>query len=1071
MRALTVLRFAPLRRSPLLAIIAVVAAVAIALATAAVAQAGNWSLATQQAKLTASDGAVGDQFGISVAVSGDTALVGASLDDVGSNTDQGSAYVFVRSGTTWTQQAKLTAADGAASDFFGFSVAVSGDTTVAGAYNDIVSGNSFQGSAYVFSRNGSTWTQQTKLTAADGAANDWFGYSVAVSGDTAVAGTVLDDVGSTDQGSAYVFTAPDDTDGDGILDSADNCPTTANADQADTDADGQGNACDPDDDNDGLSDGDEATRATDPLDPDTDNDGVLDSVDCNPTNSTIYPGAVEIANDGIDQDCNGSDLVIATDTDGDGVPNSLDNCPTVANPAQTDTDSDGLGDACDPDDDNDGFADAVDCNPTNPTIYPGATEVADGRDNDCDTLVDEGLPVDNDGDGFFGPPGGIDCNDADSTIYPGAVEIANDGIDQDCNGSDLVITTDTDGDGVPNSLDNCPTVANPAQTDTDSDGLGDACEAAPPTAVDLTPVLAALAVIEAKVDALEAKLDSNLDAPVSSRASQQSVDTIEAKLDAGINAPVGTRATQSSMDSLTNAVAFLEAKTDRIETKVLVLDDGVDRIAITLNSNLDTAVSSRSSQATVDSLSQAVGTLEAKTDRIETRLGNLDAPVTTRASQQSVNTIESKLDASLDARVSTRASQASADSLANAVGTLEAKADRTETAVSTRTSQSSVDSLNTAVVLVEAKIDRLGRSLGDIGLALADVLESMIAQSGAIEGKLDTSLDAKVSSRASQASVDSLGTAVGLIEAKIDFMGSALADILESMIAQSDAIEGKLDTSLDAKVSSRASQASVDAMEAKSDQIESDIRDLAEGLFVMNDWLSDAFDGLESQASAIEGKLDTSLDAKVSSRASQASVDSLASDLDTRADAIDLVLGLLEIKDDATFAYIVDTIDTKLSRVEAKADLLESKLDTALDARVSSRASQASVDALEAKSDRIEGKVDGLSADVAPSTIAIDVIEVTAGRRFFIQTALDGVPVDATITHLVGFRTSRSGSSTDLIGYMTPTRRATGVLDVAINPPRGTPELGILQFGARYTDGGGNVFHGVVIVRKGGERE
>ena len=76
----------------------------------------SWS---QQAKLTASDGAAGDVFGNSVAISGNTAVIGAYYDDVGSNSNQGSAYVFVRSGTSWSQQAKLTASDGAASDYFG----------------------------------------------------------------------------------------------------------------------------------------------------------------------------------------------------------------------------------------------------------------------------------------------------------------------------------------------------------------------------------------------------------------------------------------------------------------------------------------------------------------------------------------------------------------------------------------------------------------------------------------------------------------------------------------------------------------------------------------------------------------------------------------------------------------------------------------------------------------------------------------------------------------------------------------------------------------------------------------
>ncbi|MFA6044264.1 MAG: FG-GAP repeat protein, partial [Phycisphaerales bacterium] len=161
---------------------------------------------TFEATLTASDGLAGDQFGVSVAISGDTAIVCASFDDVGANIDQGSAYVFVRIGTTWTQQAKLTAADGAANDRFGRSVAISGDTVIVGAWLDDVGANADQGSAYVFARSGTTWTQQAKLTAADGAAADEFGISVAVSGNTAIVGAFLDDVGpNADQGSAYVF--------------------------------------------------------------------------------------------------------------------------------------------------------------------------------------------------------------------------------------------------------------------------------------------------------------------------------------------------------------------------------------------------------------------------------------------------------------------------------------------------------------------------------------------------------------------------------------------------------------------------------------------------------------------------------------------------------------------------------------------------------------------------------------------------------------------------------------------------------------------------------------------------
>jgi hypothetical protein len=153
-------------------------------------------LAITQAQLTADDGATSDTFGRAVAISGDTAVVGACFDRVGTHYSQGSAYVFVRSGTTWVQQAHLTASDGAGDDWFGFTVAISGDTIVVGAPADDVGTDAQQGSAYVFVRSGTTWAQQAKLTASDGAAGDTLGSSVAIFGDTVVAGADSDTVGS-----------------------------------------------------------------------------------------------------------------------------------------------------------------------------------------------------------------------------------------------------------------------------------------------------------------------------------------------------------------------------------------------------------------------------------------------------------------------------------------------------------------------------------------------------------------------------------------------------------------------------------------------------------------------------------------------------------------------------------------------------------------------------------------------------------------------------------------------------------------------------------------------------------
>lgn len=155
---------------------------------------------TQQAKLIASDGAGADFFGFSVSIHGDYAIVGANLDDVGTNSNQGSAYVFVRSGINWTQQAKLTASDGTANDLFGCSVSICGDYCIVGARNDDF------GSAYVFIRSGTSWTQQVRLTASDGSLGDNFGVYVSISGDYAIVGAYFDDIESNqDQGSAYVF--------------------------------------------------------------------------------------------------------------------------------------------------------------------------------------------------------------------------------------------------------------------------------------------------------------------------------------------------------------------------------------------------------------------------------------------------------------------------------------------------------------------------------------------------------------------------------------------------------------------------------------------------------------------------------------------------------------------------------------------------------------------------------------------------------------------------------------------------------------------------------------------------
>jgi hypothetical protein len=199
---------------PLILLLALVlAGVLVGAAPASAAQPGmaqeSLALAAlQQQQLTGgADGAAGDLFGFSVAVSGDTALVGATTASVGGNGYQGEAYLFTRSGGAWALQQMLTADDGQAGDCFGWSVALSGDTALVGAPDATVGTVLVQGAAYVFTRSGASWTQEQKLTGGDGVTMAEFGYSVALAGDTALIGARWDDADAAyRQGAAYVFT-------------------------------------------------------------------------------------------------------------------------------------------------------------------------------------------------------------------------------------------------------------------------------------------------------------------------------------------------------------------------------------------------------------------------------------------------------------------------------------------------------------------------------------------------------------------------------------------------------------------------------------------------------------------------------------------------------------------------------------------------------------------------------------------------------------------------------------------------------------------------------------------------
>jgi hypothetical protein len=239
--------------------------------------------AFEQQKLTASDGAAGDLFGISVAISGELALVGARRDD-DNGESSGSAYVFERSGSVWSQVAKLTASDGVRAGFFGTSVAISGDLAVVGAFQNDDGDNS--GSAYVFDASAG-WSEVARLTASDGALNDGFGGSVAISGDLALVGAFSDDDGGQlSSGSAYVFersegvwsqvaklTATDAAESDqfGVSVSISGDLALVGAHVDDDNGDGSGSAYvfelvpDPDSDGDGIPDGSDPDILSDML--------------------------------------------------------------------------------------------------------------------------------------------------------------------------------------------------------------------------------------------------------------------------------------------------------------------------------------------------------------------------------------------------------------------------------------------------------------------------------------------------------------------------------------------------------------------------------------------------------------------------------------------------------------------------------------------------------------------------------------------------------------------------------------------------------------------------------------
>ncbi|MBC2717812.1 MAG: DNRLRE domain-containing protein [Desulfobacteraceae bacterium] len=214
---------------------------------------------------------------------------------------------------------------------------------------------------------------------------------------------------------------------------------------------------------DGIDQDCNGSDLTCPEDIDNDGDGYTENQgDCNDSDSSIHPGAIEICGDGIDQDCNGSDLICPEDidNDGDGYTENQGDCndsDSSIHPGAAEICGDGIDQDCngsdlicpeDIDNDGDGYTENQgDCNDSDPSIHPDAIEICgDGIDQDCDGS-DLTCPEDIDNDGDGYTENEGDCNDSDATIHPDAIEICGDGIDQDCNGSDLVCPEDIDNDG------------------------------------------------------------------------------------------------------------------------------------------------------------------------------------------------------------------------------------------------------------------------------------------------------------------------------------------------------------------------------------------------------------------------------------------------------------------------------------------------------------------------------------------------------------------------------------------------------------------------------------------------